>query len=79
MKKKLPSGLFFGSIETESTEKPLTDGLAYIYFSPEGLVERSAIQITNKEKLIWTILFNPLTGHADIFERAVSLKEQMEQ
>lgn len=77
--KKLPSGLYFGSIETEFSEKPITEGTAYIYFSPEGLVERSAIQITNREKMTWTIMFNPLTGHADIFDKAVTLKEQLEQ
>lgn len=73
--KKLPSGLFFGSVETTSQIEPLTKGTAYIYFSPEGLVEKSAIQITDRKNLTWTLIFNPLTGQSDIVEKAISLKD----
>lgn len=73
--KKLPGGLYVGSYESSNLELPITEGMAYFYFTPEGLVERSAIQITNGDKLTWTLIFNPLTGHADIVEKAISLKD----
>lgn len=73
--KKLPGGLYVGSYESANLEEPVTSGMAYFYFTPEGLVERSAIQITNGDKLTWTLIFNPLTGHADIVEKAISLKD----
>lgn len=76
--KTLPGGLYVASYESVNLEAPLTSGMAYFYFTPEGLVERSAIQITNGDKLTWTLIFNPLTGHADIVERAISLKELKE-
>lgn len=73
--KKLPKGLFFALVENSQQRGPITKGTAYIYFSPEGLVESSLIQITNKEKLTWTLVFNTLTGQADIVKEAKSLKD----
>ncbi|PIS09727.1 MAG: prepilin-type cleavage/methylation domain-containing protein [Bdellovibrio sp. CG10_big_fil_rev_8_21_14_0_10_47_8] len=73
--KKLPSGLYFGSVETVAMKEPATQGTAYVYFSPEGLVERSVIQLTDKDKLTWSLVLNPITGHADVLEIGISLKE----
>ncbi len=73
--KKLPSGIGIGSIETPASDGPVTSGTVYIYFSPEGLVERALIQVTNKKELTWTLILNPITGHADIAEKAVTLKD----
>ncbi|WP_374079663.1 Tfp pilus assembly protein FimT/FimU [Bdellovibrio bacteriovorus] len=71
----LPSGLRFGSVETANMKAPLTSGLAYVHFFPEGFVEAAAVQITNGNNLTWTLVFNPLTGQADIIEKASSLKD----
>lgn len=73
--KKLPEGLRFGSVETVNMKAPMTSGVAYIHFFPEGFVEASAVQITNGNNLTWTLVFNPLTGQADIIEKASSLKD----
>lgn len=70
----LPSGLRFASLETANMKAPITSGEAYIHFFPEGFVEAAALQITNGQKLTWTLVFNPLTGQADIVEKAQSLK-----
>lgn len=71
----LPDGLRFGQVETVNTKAPLSSGTAYIHFFPEGFVEAAAIQITDGNKLTWTLVFNPLTGQADIIEKAQSLKD----
>lgn len=73
--RELPPGLFFGSVETQSDQAPITSGEAYIYYSAEGLVEQALVQITNRDKLFWTLVFNPLTGHVEIVERALQLKD----
>lgn len=73
--RELPSGLFIGSVETSSSDQPVTQGEAYVYFTQEGLVEKSMIQITNKDKLTWTVIINPLTGRVDIIEKAMRLKD----
>lgn len=71
----LPNGLRFGSVETTNMKAPITSGLAYIHFFGEGFVEAAALQITNGNNLTWTLVFNPLTGQADIIEKAQSLKD----
>ncbi len=73
--KSLPSGLRFNKVETASRQEPVTQGLAYVHFTPEGLAERAAVQITNSENKTWTLILNPLTGHTDVVESAVSLGE----
>jgi general secretion pathway protein H len=73
--KLLPDKIYFGSVETQSQGEPVTKGMAYVYFTPEGLVEKAAIQLTDHQKLTWTLLVNPLTGHTDIVEKAMSLKD----
>lgn len=73
--KVLPSGLRFGSVETVNMKAPMTSGVTYIHFFPEGFVEAAAVQITNGNNLTWTLVFNPLTGQADIIEKASSLKD----
>ncbi len=73
--KILPEPLFIKSVETKSHAEPVTKGPAYIYYSPEGLVEQSIVQITNGKDLIWSLVFNPLTGHADLIPKAVTLKD----
>lgn len=70
----LPSNLHFSQVETVNMSQPVTSGIAYIHFFPEGLMEASAIQISDK-KNTWTLVFNPLTGQADIVEKAVNLKD----
>lgn len=72
---ELPDKIFVGNIETPSNSEPVTKGPAYIYYSPEGLVEKAAIQITNKSSTTWTVIINPLTGQGDVVEKAMSLKD----
>lgn len=71
----LPDGLRFGSVETTNMKSPMTTGIAYVHFFGEGFVEAAAVQITNGNNLTWTLVFNPLTGQADIIEKAQSLKD----
>lgn len=72
--KELPSGLFFKSVEVHNYE-PIQEGIGYIYFSPQGFVDFSALQITDNKKLTWTLVFNPLTGQVDTLTEAKELKD----
>lgn len=73
--KQIPSGLFIKSVESRYSSEPVTKGTAYIHYSPEGLVEQSIVQITNGKGLTWSLIFQPLTGHADIVDKPISLKD----
>ena len=70
----LPKNLHFAQVETANTADPVKTGVAYIHFFPQGIMEAAAIQLTDK-KNIWTLVFNPLTGQADVMDKAVSLKD----
>lgn len=72
---KLGKDLFFGSVETNNSKRPVTEGEAYVYYSPQGLVEASAIQLTNRKQLNWTLVINSLTGQVDIVDHALALKD----
>jgi len=73
--KTLPDKMRFQSVETINNKEVMTSGRAYIYFSPEGLVEASTIQISDGPTNIMTLVLNPLTGQVDIVPKALSLRE----
>ncbi len=76
--KKLPDGLWFKSLESVDQE-PLTTGTGYIYFYANGFVEASALQITDKKRINWTIIYHPLTGQADIIPEEKNLKDAQQK
>jgi len=71
----LTGEMHFTSVETAGMKAPVTEGVAYIHFFAEGFVEAAALQISVGKKLTWTLVFNPLTGQADIVEKAQALKD----
>ena len=76
----LPRGLFFDSIELYGEEiEAIKSGRVYIYFFPQGYVQGSAIHLTDRDKLNWTLGIQPLTGHVNIYDSNKSLKELVDQ
>ncbi len=71
--KELPAGLLFSSLEVLN-QNPISDGLGFIYFTPEGFTDAATLQLTDKKRF-WTLVFNPLTGQADFLPEAKSLKD----
>ncbi len=71
----LPDGMRFDRIEIAKLGKPVTSGVAYIYFLPEGYVDEAAIHLTADEKLHWTVAIAPLTGRADVLDGDVPLDD----
>lgn len=73
--KELPTGYTVKSLESGPQDAIFTEGMAYIHFFAQGMVEPVALQIQDPKKNIWTLVFNPITGQADIIEGAKSLKD----
>jgi len=73
--KVLPRGLFFESIEYGNREEVLTEGVAYIYFFPQGLAEEAVVHIGDRKSLNWTVSIHSITGKASIIDGKKSLKE----
>ena len=72
---KLPDGFRFIHIESGPQELIATEGLAYIHFFPQGMIEPSAIQIEDAKKNVWTLVFNPITGQSDVIPEAKTLRD----
>lgn len=76
---KLNAGLVFEGVEINGREKVVTGGIAYVHFFPQGLSDEALIKIGDRQNQHWTIAIHPLTGSAEILNRAVSLKELKSQ
>ena len=70
-----PKSLMIEDVEKVGRDAPVTEGKAYINFYPQGLSEEAAIHIGDGKTLHWTIVVNPLTGRADVYEKRITLKE----
>ena len=75
----LPRGMVFESVEIASLNEPITSGIAYIYYRPEGFTEEAVIHIRHGERLNWTVAIHPLTGKADILGERRTLSDLRQQ
>ena len=72
----LPDGLYFESIELDGDPiEKITEGRVYIYFFPQGYVQGSAIHLTNRDSLNWTLVIQSLTGRVDIYPKYRGLED----
>lgn len=60
------------SVWTQHQRDPVTSGLAYLYFFPQGYTERSYVYF-EQGKNVWTIAVAPLTGKTTIVARALEV------
>ena len=75
----LPRGLFFDSVELAGQDRSFKSGRVFIYFFPQGYVQESAIHLTDRNDLHWTLAVQPLTGRVDIFNSHRSLEDLKEE
>jgi general secretion pathway protein H len=59
------------SVWTKSQRDPVSNGIAYVYFFPQGFTEKAMVFVGQGNN-VWTILLQPLTG------KAVVVGEQLE-
>ncbi len=71
----IPKDWFFGRIETTGKPEFQDSELTYIYFFPQGVSEEAIIQITNKNKITWTLYLNPLISNPSLYQEAKVLKD----
>lgn len=64
---ELPRGIYFKEIYAEHQLEAATEGKAYIHFFPQGYVERSIINLRDKEdELHYSLEVNPINGMVKI-------------
>ena len=61
---KLPSGVQL-SVWTRHQREPAVEGVAYLYFFPQGFTEKAQVYVRQGEN-VWTLVLSPLTGKVDI-------------
>ena len=73
--RQLPSPARFIHVEIAGFDKPITEGKAFIYFLPQGIVDEAVIQISAGKESQWSLVTTPITGRLDIISGAKTLKE----
>lgn len=81
---QLPDDVEILSVQTDADPKPITEGVADLYFFPRGQTQLAAIQLKGKPKLRerlggeddieYTILVQPLTGKVTVEAGLVDLQ-----
>ncbi len=62
---------------SEGLNAPSGEGVtkATIHYFPQGLAEQAVIRFTDGKTLAWTLVINPLTGKANVFDKKLTLKD----
>ena len=68
----LPKPLLFKDIELE--DRVNKEGKVYVHFFPQGIIEDTAIHLSDGDQLNWTISYHSLTGKGYIIGRHLPLK-----
>ncbi len=74
-KKDLTAPFYFKRLDTLMFPDGISEGEGFIHFSPEGLVEKSLIQVTDGKQNTWSLVFNPITGYVDVVEQALTFAD----
>ncbi len=78
---EMPGGLRIESIEYAGRKEGITHPddekviKATVHYFPQGLAEQAVIRFTDGKTLGWTIVINPLTGKANVFDKKLTLKD----
>lgn len=71
----LPTGVSFEDVKTQQSEEPITEGLAYTHFFPQGLIEQTIIHLKDQSKHQVSLIISPIVGKTDMYERYITEKE----
>ncbi len=72
---QLEKKIRFKDIRTQAKSEPIRSGDAYTHFFPHGYAERSEIRLQSATGQVFTIVVNPLTGRAKVYDRDLEAKE----
>jgi general secretion pathway protein H len=77
--KKIPDGVVLSAVETPWQPEAVTQGKAYVYYSPQGMVDKAVIVFksgkSQSRENFWSLVTNPLTGHMQVFEKEMRLRD----
>ncbi|HUL58897.1 MAG TPA: type II secretion system protein [Anaeromyxobacteraceae bacterium] len=73
-KRELPGRARFDPLRVEGRREAVDKGVAYVYFFPGGQTQRAYVPVADGSNL-YTVVLEPLTGHARVAYGKVEVKE----
>lgn len=64
-RQSLPGSAAFTEVWTQHQREPLSKGMAYVYFFPQGQAEAARIPVSDGS-FVYTVMLQPLTGRARV-------------
>lgn len=74
-KQPLPRGVAYEDIITQQSPDPITDGMAYTHFFPQGITEQTLIHLRDTSDHFSSLVISPLVGHTDLYGRHISKED----
>lgn len=72
---ELEKGLKFKDVKTEAKSFAITSGHAYTHFFPFGYAEKTQIRLESEKGTVYSIVVNPLTGSAKVYDYDIEEKK----
>lgn len=73
---KIKSGIQIAAVMTPRLEEPADEGVAYIYFFPQGHAEPGIIHLKNNADEYYSVVMHPLTGQARVYNCRYRIPEE---
>lgn len=75
----LPNQVFFQKVYSARLGKNFESGKVPVYFFPHGYVDPVVIQLASKGGIVFSIITNPMTGHARVEYQAIEGEDAFKQ
>jgi len=72
---KLPNGVGFDGVWVMHQPERYTRGKTYIYFFPSGFMEKAVIHLVDESGVIFSVVTEPITGKAKVYNRLYEIEE----
>jgi prepilin-type N-terminal cleavage/methylation domain-containing protein len=67
----LDEGITVARLYSQHDEEARTEGPGHVYFFAGGQAERAVVHLRNSRGEVFSIVLDPMTGRAEVFDRAV--------
>lgn len=75
----LDDGVVFARLYSQHSEEAQQEGPGHVYFFAGGQAERSVVHLRNGRGEVFSVLLDPMTGRAEVMDRAVEPPQSEER
>ena len=73
---KMAKGIKIAAVITPRMKEPAEEGMAYVYFFPQGHAEPAIIHLVDKDGGYYSVVLHPLTGKAKVYACRYKVPDQ---